>query len=43
VRKFVEDAGREFLALNDQEKAELEKFTANVLKESLKNILGREV
>jgi len=43
VRKFVEDAGREFLALNDQEKAELEKFTANVLKESLKSILGKEV
>lgn len=43
VRKFVEDAGREFLQLNDEEKRALEKFTAEVLRESLKDILNKEV
>lgn len=33
VRKFVEDAGREFLSLNDQEKEKLIKYTKNLLRE----------
>ena len=43
VRKFVEDAGREFLQLNDEEKKNLERFTADILRQSLREILNREV
>lgn len=40
VREYVEDAGREFLKLSDEEKKQLEKFTADILRQSLKDILG---
>lgn len=43
VRKFVEDAGREFLQLNDKEKKDLEKFTADILRQSLREVLNKEV
>jgi len=40
VRQFTEDAGREFLKLSDEEKKELEKFTADILKKSLSSVLN---
>jgi hypothetical protein len=39
VRKYTEDAGREFLALSEKEKEDLRKFTAEQLKMMLSNIL----
>jgi hypothetical protein len=39
VRKYTEDAGREFLALSDKEKDDLRKFVAEQLKIALGDIL----
>lgn len=39
VRKYTEDAGREFLALSEKEKEDLRKFTAEQLKIMLSDIL----
>jgi hypothetical protein len=39
VRKYVEDAGREFLALSTDEKKELDALTIDLIKEKLRDLL----
>jgi hypothetical protein len=42
IRKFQEDAGREFLKLSDGERADLEKFCKEWLSEALADILNKK-
>lgn len=42
IRQFQEEAGREFLKLSDDERAELEKFCKEWLTEALSDILNRK-